>query len=161
MTNFYRLESLKEFFIAFLCAILFSFWMPRDSVLLVQGFFIKVLSNIPINMLSILMANILSMIIILLLGIWKKEWVSFFMSLNGFALGIISFLYIGQWAILFTLLFPHAFLETGMIVFYGAEVKHLSLAYQQKNREQIKKSLIFIIGVCVPLLLISALLESK
>ena len=94
MTNFYRLESLKEFFIAFLCAILFSFWMPRDSVLLVQGFFIKVLSNIPINMLSILMANILSMIIILLLGIWKKEWVSFFMSLNGFALGIISFLYI-------------------------------------------------------------------
>ena len=152
-------QSIKEYFSAVVCAVLFSIVMPIDFVKETQNIFISILSLVPITTPMLLLANLGTMIFILILGLKYIESVSFFLVLNGFAFGIILSLYRSTLALFFSLLFPHFIFETILIIIYCSQVKLLSNAYTKKNQDQIKHSWQIILCVCLPLLLISGILE--
>ena len=152
-------QSLREYILAIICAVLFSLIMPIDFVKAVQNSFISILSLIPITTPMLLLANLGTMVLILILGLIYIESVSFFLVLNGFAFGIILSLYKSTLALFFSLLFPHFIFETILIIIYCSQVKILSNAYTKKDTKQIKFSWQIILCVCLPLWLLSGVLE--
>lgn len=152
-------QSIREYILAIICAILFSMVMPTDLVKEIQNIFVSMLSLVPITTPMLLLANSGTMILILILGLKYIESVSFFLVLNGFAFGIILSLYRSTLAWFFSLLFPHFLFETILIIIYCSQVKTLSNAYTKKDQKQIKYSWQIILFVCLPLWLISSILE--
>ena len=152
-------QSIREYLLAIICAVLFSLIIPTDFVKVIQYSFVSILSLIPITTPILLLANFGSMILILILGLKYIESVSFFLVLNGFAFGIILSLYRSTLALFFSLLFPHFIFETILIIIYCSQVKVLSNAYTKKDQYQIKHSWKIILFVCLPLWLISGVLE--
>ena len=152
-------QSVREYFLAIICAILFSMVMPLDLVKAVQNSFISILSLVPITTPILLLTNLGTMILISILGLKYIESVSFFLVLNGFAFGIVLVMYRSTLALFFSLLFPHFIFETILIIIYCSQVKTLSNAYTKKDTKQIKFSWQIILCVCLPLLLISGILE--
>lgn len=151
--------TLKEFFLSIVFAVLFSMVLPGSILTIIQNTFIKALTLIPINMISLIIVNTLNALLILLLGLWQRESVSFFVVLNGFALGIMSSLFDYQIDIIIPLLLPHALFETAFIIIYCTEIKRLSDAYRTNDTVKFKKSKRIILFLCIPLLIFSALLE--
>ncbi|MGL4676903.1 MAG: stage II sporulation protein M [Brevinema sp.] len=153
------IQTLREYVFSIILSILLLVIIPAGSIDYIQQGFIFLLTRFPITSISILLVNLSTMLFILFCGLYHKEFVSFFVVLNGVALGVIFSLY--QYDILTVLpfLFPHGLFETAMILIFCSEVKILSSAYKEHNNSMIRRSWCILIIVCVPLWLLAGILE--
>jgi len=157
-TDFY-LQSIKEFFYPCMIMIMISILIPDESMKLLYDTLIYLLARIPLNIITILLWNFLNAIIIFLLSMIKREWVSFFITLNGFALGLMIGRYQYNIGLLISLLFPHAFFETTAIIILCSEFKIISFYRKTQNIGIIRQAWNIIIFICFPLFLFAALIE--
>ncbi len=149
-------QTLREYFLAIVLTILFCKILPYQYVVSMQNSIFYLLGLVPITFLNILLANLASMLVILILGMYREEFVSFFVVLNGVAFGIVISFYQSNLINLFLLLFPHSILETTLIVLYCTLVKVLAVEYRE-NKKVARKYWLIVLCLWV----FSAILESK
>ncbi|MGL4347544.1 MAG: hypothetical protein ACRCR9_05645, partial [Chitinophagaceae bacterium] len=125
----------------------------------IQQALIFLLTRVPITIFSILLFNLLTMLFILFCGLYRKELVSFFVVLNGTALGIIFSLYQYDISKVLPLLLPHGVFETALLLIFCSELKILSDAYKKQDITIIRRSWFVLLVVCMPLWLLSGILE--
>lgn len=157
--SYFYLQTTKEFFYSCILAILFCISFPNQLVFSVYTVLVQVLTQIPLNISTILLWNLLNAWLIFLLGKIRKEFISFFIALNGIALGLMIGLYQNNISLLLSLLFPHAFFETMGIILLCSEFKIISYFQKTIHIEEIRKSWNIIIFICIPLFVFAALIE--
>lgn len=155
----YLIQTIKEYYLSIVFSFLLMLILPNSIASIIQQSLIHILTAFPISFQNILVANLLSMLAILCFGLTHYLFVSFFVSINGIALGIMMFIYKNNLPELFNLLFPHVILETLLIILFSSVVKLLSLAYREKQYAKIPKYWCFIVFVCLPMWLLSSYLE--
>ncbi len=158
--KYYIFQTVREYFLAIILSVLFLNILPLEFVYNIQNSLIWILGLVPLTVSHILFANLLSMLIILVLGLLREEITSFFVVLNGMAFGVIVSMYQNFSELLF-LLFPHSLFETTLIIVYCALVKVLAVAYRQKDNQKIKKCWLIILCFCIPLWVVAGVLEIK
>ncbi len=158
--KYYLFQTVREYFLsALLAAALFSM-LPLHYVADIQNITIKMISFVPVDFISILTANLLTMIFIFACGLFIKTGASFFAVINGTALGIVISVYKNNLAGLFGLLFFHSIFEISLIIIFCSFVKVINACFRTRDRDSITKYIYYMILICAPLWLISAIIET-
>lgn len=152
-------QTFKEYFLSVIFSTLFLLAIPQDSASILQQGLISLLTIVPMTMINILIMNLLTMILIIFCGIIKIQMISFFIVLNGTALGIMISIYKNMLNKFIEALFPHTIIETILILVFCSLVKFLSISYRNKKKSDIKKYWVLILSICIPLWLLAGYLE--
>lgn len=153
-------QSLREYVLSVVLAFLFSFSMPEDVFQSIQGFLIMLLTLVPLTLENILWVNLGTMTLILISELKIPGISSFFLCFNGFALGVLAFMYRGDFFSFLSLIFPHSFFEILLMIVFCSQVKILSLAYRLSDTGLIIRSWKILFLVCIPLWLMAGFLEA-
>ncbi len=152
-------QTTKEYFLSVMLSTLLFTALPASYVSGIQHFLINVLAMVSLDFGSILLSNFCSMIVILVLGLMIEYSTSFFAAMNGAALGIVISIYQNSLGVLLELLFYHSIFETTLIILFCSFVKVLGVAFRNRDRENIKKYGFYMLWTCIPLWILSALIE--
>ncbi len=151
----YLFQTLREYFSAIILTTLFCNILPSQYVVSMQSAIFYILGLVPVTFFNILLANLLTMLVIFIFGMLCEKLVSFFVVLNGVAFGVVISFYQSNLLKLFSLLFPHSFFETILIVSYCTLVKVFRSRFREYKRVPNKYWLLIL---C--LWVLSAILES-
>ncbi|MGL4562398.1 MAG: stage II sporulation protein M [Brevinema sp.] len=130
-----------------------------DESLYIQTFFVSIFSKIPVTFGAIFLANTSSMIVIYYLGLVNVLFVTFFLLLNGMALGTMVMLYFNRYLELFDILIPHAIFETCAIISFCGAVKCISDGRKHMNPEKKWHGYQIMMMISIPLFIIALVTE--
>lgn len=155
---FYYRQTAIEFVLAISLFIILPDTVIFDKL---EQWVFSIFSSIPITFLSILIANVLSMVIIYQFGVKYPAFVSFFTVLNGAALGIIArkFVDTNTLSLLWDLLYPHALFETSAIIIFCGSVKQISISKKNQQNKNMVFGYTMLWFISIPLFMIALFLE--